>query len=205
VRAVFAIDPGASPGFALIDLDTPVPTQGRAAMPRYAILAMGNELQTTLTPHFDDLSGGFVCIVEYQYTGRVTNHEISARSVVRLALRAGLAAGQALTLGATHCHAVIPQVWKSALVRGMGQVRKEICTNRIRANLLPQECEQLAVFPKAMQADILDAIGLAWSYGRLTPDQLAKTKIDFAQWPRVYDGIDPVGSPSYRTQRRRAC
>jgi hypothetical protein len=154
---LLAIDPGAKPGYALLDTSTLVPrkyVQGRPALP--VVLGLWGK--------FPELQRApDIVVSELQW---LTGPEVlqRKRSILTLAPRMGWQLCRAcLTLGAKP-HAQTPQQWRATL-GVQPRVTKGVVARRIELSLTPAELALVAAtrLPPGRLLDLYDAIAIGWA------------------------------------------
>jgi len=156
---LLAIDPGAKPGYALLDCDTPVQRKyfpGRPLLPVVLGLWGAFPLDTGAwrAPR--------AVVVELQWLhGR--DQLAKKRSILTLAPRAGWQLCRACGHFGAEPHAQRPQEWRAALGVPPG-VTKAVLARRVEASLTPAELALVAAtrLPPGRLLDLYDAIGIGW-------------------------------------------
>jgi len=165
---ILAIDPGEYPGFAIVGGPTKRHAMGIHRCPiewlGASIPAVKAYLELTGMPD--------VILIEDQYRGKA-----SQKSMTTLSQRAGYLAG-ALGLPVDRTYFISPRSWYKA-VGAPAKCTKAVCMYRLQHSLTPSELVVLealvAEFPN-QRFDILAALGIAWSYPRLSPSMLKSSR-----------------------------
>lgn len=157
---VLGIDPGnKSPGFALTDSEVQY-KRGRKGFRAPEVFWVGVAVSELICdPN--------VAVVESQWF----NPKIKQTSIYKLAFNAGWYLRGANT---NEKYTTSVDTWKHAIIKG--QLSKAVFCNRLYAMLTTNEQALVDRHPRAVRSDLLDAIGISWSW-YLSPDGLERVTI----------------------------
>jgi hypothetical protein len=155
---VQAIDPGAKPGYALVETDTLLP---RAHLPF-------DMPRVCMASHRRFVTTAEVVVYEGQWEPRpkdvgprAKRRKARVQDIITLAQRAGM---QAILAGGARAgvslYCLPPNVWRQSIGGGSATV----CANRIEMSLTDDERALLERIPQSRRADVLAAIGIAWGW-----------------------------------------
>lgn len=166
---ILAVDPGEYPGFAIVNGESRKhPTMG---MYRTKIEWMGASIEAAKA-YLESAGMPDVILIEDQYKGRGSN-----KSITTLSQRAGYLVG-VLGLPVELVSFVSPKAWYHA-AGAPRNCTKAVCMYRLQHSLSANEAVMLeslvSQFPN-QRFDILAAVGIAWSYPRLSSRLLKSSR-----------------------------